>query len=186
MPIEYDARITRGDVVTLDQHGNFPRAGSYGGHYRFDEGTVLRVTRVGSERLIVRGIPQVYQDTQEEVSVFVHRANLTLIDEATPIPVRRPLGQKPEDTEDMTYLSPDDPRLRWLWEDAAKYANSKRFCGEYDAICAVLNIPGRPRDFTVVRTFEGIRVEATINAVSQAAAEQTFNEALAASYVTAD
>lgn len=113
---------------------------------------VLRTTRMGAR------------------SYWIPRIDLELIPTDPDAPKPRKLGEVPEGG-----ISPDDPRLAWLWEDAAKVA----YCSEYDKIADRLGIPGRVRSFTVNRTINDLKVSGTFSARSRKEAEAMLDEKLA-------
>lgn len=88
-------------------------------------------------------------------------------------PKPRGLGEVPEGM-----ISPEDPRLAWLWEDAAKVANMSNHCGEYDKICDKLGIPGREREFKIKKEVNGFEVAKRFKARSKAQAEKMFDAEL--------
>ncbi len=92
--------------------------------------------------------------------------------------VKRKLGQKPEDTDTMTYIGVDHPGIQWLWEDTAKAASNSRYCYQYDEIVSKLGIPGRVRNMDVTVTVNGLKVTSTVKARSQAEAEKIVREKL--------
>jgi len=98
--------------------------------------------------------------------------SLKRTDEDVEIP--RALGEVPEGM-----ISPDDPRLAWLWEDAGKYAKQVSHCTEYDNICNALGIPGRERSFKVTRNLNGFSVTKNFKARSRKIAEEMFDAELA-------
>lgn len=143
---------------------------------------VLVVTRVYSNSLMVRTAEKMSVRGQyggrenKRASFSIDRMFLTLAD-----PSRRPrrLGQKPEDTDEMTYIDKMDPRIQWLWEDLGRYATDQGYCPQYDALCAKIGIPGRPRDFTVSLDLNGVRFSATVQARSQREANERAQAAVA-------
>lgn len=89
-------------------------------------------------------------------------------------PLPRQLGEVPEDG-----ISPKDPRIQWLWEDAAKLAKRKGYCAQYDALTSALGIPGRPRNFKVsIVLADGITASATQRARTKEEAEELVREKL--------
>jgi hypothetical protein len=146
---------------------------------RFDiaAGDLFLVTRVYNDSIQVRSLRRYtvrvsYHHEQREVSFNIPRAYLALQDPNAPAP--RKLGVKPEDTEDQEFLSVDDPRIQWIWDDLGKYADSKSWCPQYDQLCKDVGVPGRPQDFHVTRTLNGVQIRATIKARSQAEANEMF------------
>lgn len=107
----------------------------------FEEGDEVTVRRVGTSRIQVRGINRRYNYREQYSSGWVDMDDVTPADPNAPRP--RKLGEAPEGM-----IAPNDPRLKWLWEDAATYAKQKGYCGQYDEIVKHLGIPGRPRNYT--------------------------------------
>ena len=139
----------------------------------------LVVTRVYNDNVMVRTVDNiiVYGEATR-ASFSIPRRSLTLWDANAPRPRR--LGQKPEDTEEMTFIDVNDPRVKWIWDDLGTYAENKNWCSEYDQLCARVGIPGRPRDFTVGYVVGGISIRATVKAHSQREANEMVKIALAA------
>ncbi len=80
----------------------------------------------------------------------------------------RPLGEAPEGAIDM-----DDPRVQWIFEDAARIANRFGYCSTYDRLAEALGAPGRLRKFTIeIPAPGGVTVNATVQATSRAAAKK--------------
>jgi hypothetical protein len=80
----------------------------------------------------------------------------------------RRLGDPPADGLDV-----EDPRIAWIFEDAAKLADRLGLCNDYDRLADQLGLPGRERDFKI--TFDGaeagVSLTATIRARSRRQAE---------------
>jgi hypothetical protein len=84
----------------------------------------------------------------------------------------RRLGEMPPDG-----IAPDDPRVAWIFEDAARLADRRGYCNVFDAITDELNLPGRVRKFTL--TYEvvpGVKLQAKIEARSRALAEDLLRQ----------
>lgn len=173
------------DIITVRRIISAERAGSWShaSYLDVDEGKELRITRVYADRVIARGAFTIYGQTTE-ASVYIARDHILTLngrpfDDTTGLgEVRRPLGQKPDDTEDMKYIGVDDPRIQWLFDDMGQFATNKHWCGEYDVLCVRLGIPGRPREFTVQTTFRGMTMATTVSARSQAEANKIVADAL--------
>lgn len=170
-----------GDIITAT-HGFAERAGSdsYQSTLTVQPDTQLRVTRIFAERIIVRGRFNISGEWRD-ASVYLPYDRILTVNSQPYVAqdgVRR-LGQKPDDTDEMTYIGIDHPGLQWLFEDMAAYADNQRWCGEYDALCIRLGLPARPRDFTVSLERGGITIMSTVKARSQAEANQMVADALA-------
>lgn len=141
--------------------------------FRVPADEILEVTRVYNDSVNVRTITprtfrQSYDTVTKNVSFQVDKRMLRWHDPDAPQP--RKLGQKPEDTDEMIYVSTDDPGIQWLWEDMATFAEGKRWCSQYDELAAELGIPGRPDDHEVSITVNGVEFFTEIRAHSEAEA----------------
>jgi hypothetical protein len=58
----------------------------------------------------------------------------------------RPLGVAPEDGFS---IGVDDPRLQWLWEDLAVWADNSTWCSQYETLAESFGIPGREKNFRI-------------------------------------
>ena len=121
----------------------------------FSPGIDYEIRRITTNMVILR-------DNDRGTSAYVEK---TLLDGmVASADGKRRLGQVPEDGGD--YIAPNDPRLKWLWDDAAEYARQQGYCPTYDAICARLGIPGRPRDYEVTGMLDGLGVTTKVKAHS--------------------
>lgn len=157
---------------------------------RFDlpEGDTFTVTRVFADSLLVKShrffdIREVrgytHRIVAKQASFQINRENFIFRDaDYTPPPPPRKLGTKPEDTEEMEYLDIDHPGIQWLFDDMGVYADKQGYCSQYDALCVKLGIPGRPRDFDVRRTVNGLELRTSVKARSQAEANRIVDAAL--------
>lgn len=173
------APIEVGDRVVLVREGRYPRAGGVRMREDLEIGMEFTITRIYNEAVVVRSF-ETFDDGwggQRERSYQIDKFALELSRNAKIAPRRR-LGSKPDDTEDRTYIAIDDPGIQWLFHDMGKYAEEQGYCSQYDALCARLGIPGRPREFSVSETVKGITVNASIRARSQAEAREQFRTAL--------
>jgi len=96
----------------------------------------------------------------------------------TPVvkPATRKIGDKPEGD----HLDKDDPRIQWIFEDAARVAKNSGHCWEYDNLCDRLGIPGRLRDIEVKTTINGLSIVSTVKARSKDEAEKIVKEKITA------
>lgn len=84
-------------------------------------------------------------------------------------------------------LDPHDPRIAWIWEDAARLADRKDWCTEFDALCDALGAPGRVRKFSItMHDAGGVRVTARVEARSRRLAEEKLRAAAGGSTMLAD
>lgn len=164
-----------GDEVTLAEPLNVTRVDGMGG-VTFPAGATLRITRVSEETVWVRGRTLYgYPSYGEERSGNIyHETWNSLVNSADPnAPRPRKLGDVPEGG-----IAPDDPRLKWLWEDAAKVATQRGYCNQYDVVCNTLNIPGRPRSRRVSVQVGKVKMSGTFMATSTAEAREMFRKEL--------
>jgi hypothetical protein len=172
--------VSVGDEVSVTRSMNALRVNT-GEYYDLNPEQVLVVTRVYGQSLVARTADKMSVRGQyggremKRASFSIDRLFLTGAD-----PSRRPrrLGQKPEDTDDITYIDKLDPGIQWLWEDLGRYATEQGYCPQYDALCAKIGIPGRPRDFSVSLDLNGVRFSATVQARSQREANERAQEAV--------
>jgi hypothetical protein len=54
-----------------------------------------------------------------------------------------------ESLKDENSIEVNDPRVAWFWKVAAKIADERGFCEEYDVIAKDLGIPGREKDWDI-------------------------------------
>ncbi len=89
-------------------------------------------------------------------------------------PVARQIGEVPPGA-----ITPEDPRIAWLFEDAERLARRMGLCADFDRITDALGVPGRERTFTVqVASAAGIEVTAKVTARSQHLAELRLRDTL--------
>lgn len=170
-----------GDRVELAGDGDrtYGRVGNSYGSLTIRPGVEVTVTRVfgGAFEMFVRGpILRTGGGLMADATVQVPQSDFRLVDPDRPIP--RKLGTKPDDTEAMHYIAVDDPRIQWLFDDMGAFATKEGYCSQYDALCVKLGIPGRPRDFSVKSTINGIAISATVKARSQREANDMIKQAL--------
>jgi hypothetical protein len=121
-----------GEDVDLEQYESYYRT------HHFRAGTTMRITRIYTNRAIVRG----HTNAGRQASAYIDIETLAQMVDPS-LPRSRKLGEVPEGG-----ISPNDPGLKWLWEDAAKLAKDEGYCGVYDTLCAKLGIPGRPKNYS--------------------------------------
>lgn len=154
-------QVVVGELLTITNRIRSSRADGYSNH-NFEHGDEVEVRRVNTNRTLLRW---------NNFSWWVDNGDLNAQDPNAPTPRR--LGQVPEGG-----IDPNDPGLAWLWEDAATLAKLHSYCSTYDFLAAQLGIPGRPRNFTVSRTINGLTVKGTFMATSQKAANEQFDAAV--------
>lgn len=153
----------------------------------FEKGQEVVAIRGGTART-VRGFDAYsYEVGDEFVVTSVRRAGwlsvrrasshgvVMTIDERHVRRTPRMIGQVPEGG-----IAPEDPRIAWIFEDAARMADRLDLCGDFDRLCDALGLPGRMRKFTislVVR--DGIEVTAKVEARSRRLAEMRVREQFA-------
>lgn len=182
----YGTGVRVGDGVVLNTGLTAERVNLYQAD-RLERGTQFVVTRVYTERVQVRTVtlfPAMNSAQGRARSYIIEKGHLDRDDgaiaaaESAGVNVPRRFGKKPEDTEEMTYIGIDHPGIQWLFEDMGKYATEQGYCPQYDALCARLGIPGRPRNFNVNQTVNGINITAQVQARSQAEANRIVHEAI--------
>lgn len=170
--------------LRIDQRGRY--IGGYSSAATIPADTEVEVRKVGTASVWVRGEATIYGYPQEvTLPVYFNPQNseqfesiFETLDPNAPRP--RQIGEAPEGG-----ISIDDPRIAWIWEDAAKVATKARHCAEYDRLCDELGAPGRERNFTVKRTVNGFEVSKKFKATSKKHAERMFDAELP-SVVTTD
>ena len=133
-------------------------------------GTVVNVRRVSTHKVMVRSNGRV---------AWVPKSYFAPVDPNAPRP--RKLGETPEGM-----IAIDDPRIDWIWRDAAKYASDRGYCGYYDSIAGELGIPGRERNFKVKATVHGITGTFNVKARSKVEAERLFAAKIEAAGISAE
>ena len=171
-------RLQVGDIVTVTP-GSYERAGSFSAHDRLgirDDSPPLRITRVFAERVIVRGA--LIRGT--DASIYVWRHHIETVNGVNPTTgvAPRPLGTKPADTDEMTYIGLDHPGIQWLFQDMGAYADNKGWCSTYDDLARDLGIPAREEEHDVEVSHNGITISATIRATSLEQAEERLRAML--------
>jgi hypothetical protein len=173
-----------GDVLVLTERISGDYVGGMGVGCTFEVGTEVKVQKVNSASIWLRGkrlSPAYYE--REVVSMVVPwgSAAWSVVEasfSADPSERPRKLGEVPEGS-----IPVDDPRIAWIWEDAAKVATRSNHCGEYDKLCDELGIPGRERSFTVNREINGFKVSKSFKARSRKLAEDLFDSELKSALV---
>lgn len=161
-----------GQEVALNKEVSFSQ--SVGGWYNgrsYPENQIGVVSRIYTGVVHVK-FPDGNIASNKTLTFSVSKDDLKLADPNAPRP--RQLGEAPEGD----YISPDDPRISWLWADAAAFADEKGYCSYYDKIADGLNIPGRERDFKVVRDIGGMEAKFTVKARSRKLAEEAVTAKL--------
>lgn len=175
--------VVKGDRVQLTTQRRLTQINSTN-QFTIEPTEVFEVSSAYTGDVIIRtidrkSVPRNWANPEmRRVSFRVRREWLQLEDPNRPQPRR--LGQKPEDTDDMIYVPINHPGLQWLFDDMGRYADEQGYCSQYDALTARLGIPGRPRDFNVTHTINGITVSAVIQARSQKEAKEQLAKALGA------
>ncbi|UDL16291.1 hypothetical protein SEA_ZOOMAN_320 [Microbacterium phage Zooman] len=161
----------KGQNVEFAQSSTGTRAAGWGAGRVFQRGHVVTITAVRKNTITVKNEADGYSYNVPRSSLAA--PNGEEWNEAEK-PKPRKIGEVPEGG-----ISPDDPRLAWLWEDAAKFADRNGYCSYYDRIADGLNIPGRPRDITVSIKVNGLDIAATVRARSRREAEDQVKSKLA-------
>ena len=143
------------------------------GSKRFEKGTTVTVTMVRRNVITVRGLNPARNSYGEPdyLSFNVPRDSLEAPNgeawSEEDKPKIRPVGQVPEGS-----IAPDDPRIAWIWEDAARVAKSSGHCWEYDQLVDRLGGIGRERNIEVTIKVGGISIKSTVKARSAKEAKQ--------------
>jgi len=163
--------------LRIDQRGRY--IGSYGTAATIPADTEVEIRKVGTASVWVRGEATIYGYPQTvTVPVYLDPKNSDAVESIFEIldpnaPRPRQIGETPEGGIDI-----DDPRIAWIWEDAARVATKARHCVEYDKLCDELGAPGRERSFTVKRNVNGFDVSKKFKARSKKLAEAMFDAEL--------
>ena len=178
--------FTKDQTVTFAEDVTAQRASGYGHSKTFRRGDTATVSTVRKDTITVRVANPNYglevgqwggKDRTKTFSYNVPRSSLIApngeVWEDKPKPKNRKLGEVPEGG-----IAPDDPRLAWLWEDAAKVADRSGYCSYYDRIADQLDIPGRLRDIGVSIKHNGVTLTATVKARTRKEAEEKIRESL--------
>lgn len=185
-----DEHLTVGMVVVANKA--LPQQYRLNTNNRLDiaAGERFTITRVYTDSVLVRSIRTFsvrtsYHYQQKNVSFSLNKTDLMFEDpNYVPPPPPRKLGRVPSREEsglpeDVEIIGYNHPGIQWLFDDMGKYADDQGWCPQYDALCAKLGIPGRPRDFTVRTTVKGIALSTTVKARSQREANELVKTALA-------
>ncbi len=160
------------------------RTVSSGEHYRLNTNRrynirtteVFRITSIFSESVNVRSVNRKenpWSGRNEEMSFSFNLGQLEVVDPNAPAP--RKLGKKPAGDQ---YIGIDDPGIQWLFEDMGAFATEQGYCPQYDALCAKLGLPGRPRTSRSTATVNGVTFHTTVKARSQREANELVERAL--------
>lgn len=171
--------VRPGMPVQLLTSGDYRQAGGEGIRFSLVRGQRFTVSRVYSDNTVmVRTVTDLYLNGRmTRVSFRIGRVALDEYDPNGPGP--RKLGQKPDDTADMTYIGTDHPGIQWLWEDLHTYASGKGWCDEFDRLAREVNIPGRMEEFEIEVSIPGGGTYVTdIRAHSEEEAEKLAREEL--------
>lgn len=160
-----------GDSVITTSHVGGESVGSYSSYRNVPAGTVGVITRVATTSVVVR-----FEDyAAEPFSIWVNIAYLNATDRVARGDGRRKLGTKPEGDE---YLSPNDPRLEWFWDDVSTIANASSYCNEFDLVIRKLGLPPRKREYTARGNLGSFELTRTYLARSQADANKMLADDL--------
>ncbi len=163
----------KGQTVRFNDETRAERAAGWGGAHIFRRGDTAEITTVRKHTITVKGTGG-YSYNVPRTALATPNGEVWSEPAKTPKPKARKLGEVPEGG-----ISPDDPGLAWLWEDAAKLASRSGYCNYYDRIADELNIPGRKRDVSVEMKVNGVTITATVQARSRKEAEELIRGKLA-------
>ena len=152
-----DRFVRVGMPVQLVAGGSYRQAGGTSQSFDLNRGARMTVTNMYADNtLMVRTDASLYNGytgRHGQVSFRLHRDALDEFDPNGPPP--RKLGQKPEDTADMTYIGVDHPGIQWLWDDLARYAEGQSWCRTYEDLAAEDGLPARPAQFEIELSIPG-------------------------------
>jgi hypothetical protein len=171
--------FTKGQIATTNVTQSLrPNGATWGGSTRIASGTSVTVTSTTKYRVRARvGDPKtgtVFNFPRTSIAAPNGEAYDEAAIAAKPKP--RKIGEKPEGD----HIALDDPRIQWIFKDAARVAQNAGHCRTYDELCDKVGIPGRERDIYINTTINGLSISATIRATSQKAAEALLKAKLAA------
>lgn len=172
--------VNVGAVVEIVKPGSFARSSGFM-NVAFEGGERARVTRVTSAGKLLVAKPG-----RGNGAAWMTRDAVNVIEDGVPVPDKpkpRPLGQTPEDGE---HIAIDDPRIAWIWADAAKAADTAGYCGTYDELADKIGAPGRERDFNVTVKINGMDGVFTVRAKSKPLAAAAIMEKFPQAKVTAN
>lgn len=160
----------KGQTVTVIEGGDYPISIDSWSSRRIIAGAKGTVTQVYRKVLRVQfeGVDYILTIPREKIEAPNGETYTPPVK-----PVTRKLGEVPEGM-----IAPDDPRIAWIFEDAAKLANKLSFCGEYDQLAAKLGLPGRLRNISVSTKIDGLHVTAQVQARSEKEAEKILQDKL--------
>ena len=132
-------RAARGNTITVTPKSYYRVGNAAYRTLNIPEGTALTVTRSNEETVLARGPLLV---NGRDATVDVPRADILTVNgidvqTGQPAVPARPLGQKPEDTPEMTYIGTDHPGIQWLFDDMAKFAENKMWCSQYEDLSLI-------------------------------------------------
>ena len=160
-----------GQDVTVVNGARVPDALRWRDYVTIPAGAVGNVRRVSTHKVMIRVNGR---------HAWMNKVNFVPVDPNAPKP--RQLGEVPEGD----HIAIDDPRIDWIWRDAAKVATDNGYCGYYDTIASKLGIPGRERTFKVKATVHGLLGTFSIKARSKAEAECLFAAQIESANVSAE
>lgn len=150
-----------GQTVILNR-GQYVSPAAYGRTHEVNKNTSGEIRRVATRKVLV-AFPR--------VTGWVLKDDVQDPDPNAPKPRR--VGEAPEGM-----IAIDDPRIDWIWKDAAVIADREGYCSYYDSIVNKLGAPGRERDFNVKATVNGIVGTFSVKARSRREAEARINQTL--------
>jgi hypothetical protein len=171
--------FTKGQTVTTATVQNLHPLGSYWlNARRIPAGSEVTVTSTTKNVVRARfGDPKdgtVFNFPREAITAANGEAYDAAAAAAKPKP--RKIGEQPEGD----HIALNDPRIQWIFKDAARVAQNAGHCRTYDELCDKVGIPGRERDIYINTTINGLAISTTVRATSLKAAEALVKEKLAA------
>lgn len=162
------------ELVVKETLTGYPVGG--GGVTSFTAGSTVRVTRIFKESVWLKGVGVSYGSKVDRTVPFYPHSEgsydryFGLTDPNAPKP--RKLGEVPEGD----HIAIGDPRIQWIFDDMATYADNSGYCSTYDTLADELGIPGRPRDFTISETINGFVIKKKYKARSRVEAQALFDD----------
>lgn len=159
----------------------------YGNTHDFAVGDTAKITNTlkGENVVIVRTKTR---DRWGRSGTHSFKVSPDVLDPNSLVPVAvkvKPKVRKLGETPEGDHIAINDPRIKWIWEDAAKIATREGYCGYYDSITDKLGIPGREREFAVRAKIAGLEITSRIKAHSQKEADALFAAKVVAGPATA-
>lgn len=164
------AEVNKGDLVQLNQsYVEYSLNGR--GRVEFNPSQPYEVRRVETSKVVLR-------HGARNASAWVP---LSLLNPGTPADPNAPRPRQLGETPEGDHVAITDPRIAWIWDDAAKVADKHGYCSTYDTLAEELGAPGREKNYKVWATVNGLKARIEVKARSKKLAEALVAEKLAGS-----